>query len=116
MGRQVDLIVCDMNMLPHLCAECMDPFLPFLKPGGFVILTCKLTGVGRHRCGPYSIPCAWNAWCLSGLTGGNTVDVLHVVVVMGKLSGPGKPVATCDTDTPNYCRGKSYNLTRIEIS
>ena len=48
----MDLIVCDMNMLPHMAAQCMEPLLPFLVPGGFVILTCKLMGCGRDRCAP----------------------------------------------------------------
>jgi hypothetical protein len=54
----VDLIVSDMNMLPHLAAECMDPLLPFLVPGGFIILTCKLMGLGRDRCSSVSALCA----------------------------------------------------------
>ena len=52
----MDLIVCDMNMLPHMAAECMEPLLPFLLPGGFVIMTCKLMGGGRDRCAPAPHP------------------------------------------------------------
>lgn len=49
-GRRVDIIVCDMNMLPQECAPCIAPLLPLLAPGGHVILTCKFSGNGRERC------------------------------------------------------------------
>lgn len=48
-GRPVDIIVCDMNMLPHLCAACVEPLLQFLVPGGYLIMSCKLMGNGRDR-------------------------------------------------------------------
>lgn len=49
-GRGVDIIVCDMNVLPQVCAPCIAPLLPLLAPGGYVILTCKFAGNGRERC------------------------------------------------------------------
>lgn len=49
-GRPVDIIVCDMNMLPHLAAVCVEPLLQFLMPGGYLIMSCKLIGNGRDRC------------------------------------------------------------------
>lgn len=49
-GRRVDIIVCDMNVLPQECAPCIAPLLPLLAPGGYVILTCKFAGNGRERC------------------------------------------------------------------
>eukprot|EP00892_Ulva_mutabilis_P003792 jgi/Ulvmu1/1785/UM119_0003.1 len=48
-GRQVDIIVCDMNQLPQQCAPCIEPLLPLLAPGGYAILTCKFAGNGRYR-------------------------------------------------------------------
>lgn len=63
-GRQVDLIVCDMNMLPHMAAVCVEPLLPFLVPGGFVILTCKLMGKGRDRCSPLHLLSLLSCLCL----------------------------------------------------
>jgi 23S rRNA U2552 (ribose-2'-O)-methylase RlmE/FtsJ len=49
-SRPVDIIVCDMNMLPHRAADCVEPLLQYLVPGGYLIMTCKLMGNGRDRC------------------------------------------------------------------
>lgn len=51
--HKVDVIVCDMNQPPRFCAECISPLLPLLVPGGWMVMTCKLYGMGRDRCVPF---------------------------------------------------------------
>jgi 23S rRNA C2498 (ribose-2'-O)-methylase RlmM len=46
----VDLITCDMNQPPRFCSECIAPLLNLLRPGGWVVMTVKLYGLGRDRC------------------------------------------------------------------
>lgn len=46
----VDAIVCDMNQPVHVCIAAAAPLLPLLQPGGWLVMTCKMSGLGRDRC------------------------------------------------------------------
>ena len=50
-GHKVEVVVCDMNQSPQFCAGCIGPLLPLLAPGGWIVMTCKMYGMGRDRCG-----------------------------------------------------------------
>ena len=43
----VDIIVCDINRPAFSCAEIVADLLPILRPGGLLVMTLKLTGLGR---------------------------------------------------------------------
>ena len=43
----VDIIVCDINRPAFSCAEIVADLLPVLRPGGLLVMTLKLTGLGR---------------------------------------------------------------------
>jgi 23S rRNA (cytidine2498-2'-O)-methyltransferase len=52
--HKVDVIVCDMNQPPRFCADCISPLLPLLVPGGWIVMTCKMYGMGRDRYVPFA--------------------------------------------------------------
>ena len=46
---KADMLVADMNQHPDTTVEAVKPLLPFLKPGGIIIMTMKFYGIGRDR-------------------------------------------------------------------
>lgn len=46
----VSTIVCDMNQPMRACVAAVAPLLPLLQPGGWLVMTCKMGGIGRDRC------------------------------------------------------------------
>ena len=46
---QADLLVADMNQHPDTTVEAVKPLIPFLRPGGIIIMTMKFYGIGRNR-------------------------------------------------------------------
>lgn len=46
---KADMIVADMNQHPDTTVEAIKPLLPFVRPGGIVIMTMKFYGLGRDR-------------------------------------------------------------------
>jgi hypothetical protein len=53
-GEKADLLVADMNQHPDTTVQAMKPLLPFVKPGGTIIMTMKFYGLGRDRSAPES--------------------------------------------------------------
>jgi 23S rRNA U2552 (ribose-2'-O)-methylase RlmE/FtsJ len=45
----IDLLVCDINQLPHLALDLIMPLLPLLRPGGLAVVTMKFAGRGRKE-------------------------------------------------------------------
>jgi len=45
----LDLIVCDMNMPTAVTCAAIAPLLAALRPGGRVVMTCKMRGDGRKK-------------------------------------------------------------------
>ena len=62
-GHKASVITCDMNQTADFCAGCIAPLLPLLQPGGWVIMTVKLSGRARDRCVDGTLP-------LLGVSGG----------------------------------------------
>lgn len=48
-GGTAQLLLSDMNQHPKQVAAAMQPLLRHLRPGGWVIMTLKLPGLGRDR-------------------------------------------------------------------
>lgn len=46
---KADMLVADMNQHPDTTVEAVKPLLPFLRPGGIIIMTMKFYGIGRDR-------------------------------------------------------------------
>lgn len=46
---QADMLVADMNQHPDTTVEAVKPLLPFVRPGGLIIMTMKFYGIGRDR-------------------------------------------------------------------
>ena len=48
-NNKADMLVADMNQHPDTTVEAIKPLLPFVKPGGVIIMTMKFYGLGRDR-------------------------------------------------------------------
>eukprot|EP00897_Mesotaenium_endlicherianum_P005874 jgi/Mesen1/5314/ME000265S04471 len=48
-GLQASVLVCDMNKHPVQAARMLKPLLPFVAPGGLIIMTMKFHGKGRSK-------------------------------------------------------------------
>ena len=48
-GELADLLCCDMNQHPEASVRFLKPMLRLVKPGGWLIVTFKLRGLGRDR-------------------------------------------------------------------
>lgn len=48
-GALFDLILCDVNRHPAESARLLLPMLPFLAPGGLLVMTLKFHGRGRSK-------------------------------------------------------------------
>lgn len=48
-GELADLLCCDMNQHPEASVRFLKPMMRLLKPGGWLIVTFKLRGLGRDR-------------------------------------------------------------------
>ena len=48
-GELADLLCCDMNQHPEASLRFLKPMMRLLKPGGWLIVTFKLRGLGRDR-------------------------------------------------------------------
>jgi hypothetical protein len=46
-GGGADIVVCDANQYPSVLAGAIKEVLPFLRPGGWIVLTLKYRGSGR---------------------------------------------------------------------
>lgn len=46
---KADMLVADMNQHPDTTVEAIKPLLPFVRPGGNIIMTMKFYGIGRDR-------------------------------------------------------------------